>query len=202
MGGTFTDVVAIDDEGRVTVAKASTTPEDQSLGVHDALQKAGIDLREVSFFSHGTTVGVNAVIENKGARLAIITTKGFRDVLELRRGQRVIDNPDDMYNLQMDLPQDYVGGYDPLVRRPFVSRCRRDWTTGATSSCRWMRRRCGGWRRRSAQQGVEAVVVCYLFPSSIPRTSSARRRSCGRCYPACPSPCPARSCRSSGSTNG
>ena len=63
-------------------------------------------------------MGVNAVIENKGAKVAIITTKGYRDVLELRRGQRVIDNPDDMYNLQMDLPQDYVGGYDPLVRRP------------------------------------------------------------------------------------
>ena len=118
VGGTFTDLVAMDEQGRVTVAKAPTTPQDQSVGVHDAIQKAGIDLSEVGFFSHGTTVGVNAVIENKGARVAVVTTKGFRDILELRRGQRVIENPDDMYNLQMDLPQDYVGGYDPLVKRP------------------------------------------------------------------------------------
>ena len=118
VGGTFTDLVAMDEQGRVTVAKAPSTPQDQSVGVYDAIQKAGIDLSEVAFFSHGTTVGVNAVIENKGAKVAMVTTKGFRDILELRRGQRVIENPDDMYNLQMDLPQDYVGGFDPLVKRP------------------------------------------------------------------------------------
>jgi len=118
VGGTFTDLVAIDEQGKIKVAKSSSTPEDQSIGVENVIKKAGIDLRDVSFFSHGATVGVNAVIENKGARVAIITTRGFRDNLELRRGQRVIDNPNDMYNLQMDLPQDYIGGYDPLVRRP------------------------------------------------------------------------------------
>ena len=118
VGGTFTDLVAMDEAGAVTIVKTSTTPHDQSIGVRDAIEKAGLDLSQVTFFSHGATVGANAVIENKGAKVAIITTKGFRDILELRRGQRVINNPDDMYNLQMDLPQDYVGGYIPLVRRP------------------------------------------------------------------------------------
>jgi N-methylhydantoinase A len=78
----------MDETGRVTVAKAPTTPADQSYGMLDAVAKAGIDLSSVDFFSHGTTVGVNAVIENKGARVAVITTEGFRDALELRRGRR------------------------------------------------------------------------------------------------------------------
>jgi len=163
VGGTFTDLVAMDEEGRVTVAKAPTTPEDQSIGVHDAIKKAGIDLGQVGFFSHGTTVGVNAVIENKGARVAVVTTKGFRDILELRRGQRVIENPDDMYNLQMDLPQDYVGGYDPLVKRPlrFEVPERLDFRGNVlTPLDEEAVRRIA---KEMLGQSVEAVVICYLF---------------------------------------
>jgi len=179
VGGTFTDLVATDEDGLVRVAKTSSTPDDQSVGVIIAIEKAGIDLEDISFFSHGATVGANTVIENKGARVAIITTKGFRDILELRRGQRVIDNPDDMYNLQMDLPQDYVGGYDPLVRRPlrFEVLERLDYR--------------GEVLRPLDEQGVhqiaeeiraqdvEAVVVCYLFsfmnPAHEKRTAEILR---------------------------
>ncbi len=163
VGGTFTDLVAMDEEGRVIVTKAPTTPEDQSVGVHDAVTKAGIDLGEVAFFSHGTTVGINAVIENRGAKVAVITTEGFRDILELRRGQRVIDNPDDMYNLQMDLPQDYVGGYDPLVRRPlrFEVLERLDFRGNVLKPLdeEAVRRVVA----EIGKQGVQAVVICYLF---------------------------------------
>ncbi len=163
VGGTFTDLVAMDETGRVVIAKAPTTPADQSVSVQDAIKKAGIDLGAVDFFSHGTTVGVNAVIENKGAKVAVITTEGFRDVLELRRGRRVIENPDDMYNLQMDLPQDYVGGYDPLVRRPlrFEVPERLDYQGSV------LRPLDEDAVRRSVEdiraQGVQAVVICYLF---------------------------------------
>jgi N-methylhydantoinase A len=163
VGGTFTDFVAIDEAGRVIVAKSPTTPADQSDGVLDAIAKAGVDLADVDFFSHGTTVGVNAVIENKGAKVAIITTEGYRDALELRRGQRVIDNPDDMYNLQMDLPQDYVGGYDPLVRRPlrfevperldYQGRVLKDLDEDVV-------RQIAG---EMSVRKVEAAVICYLF---------------------------------------
>ncbi len=179
VGGTFTDLVAMDEQGRVTVAKAPTTPQDQSVGVYDAIQKAGIDLSEVGFFSHGTTVGVNAVIENKGARVAVVTTKGFRDILELRRGQRVIENPDDMYNLQMDLPQDYVGGYDPLVKRPlrFEVPERLDFRGNVLVPLDE-----DAVRRIAAElleQRVEAVVICYLFsfmnPSHEQRTAEIIR---------------------------
>jgi len=163
VGGTFTDLVAIDEAGRVTIAKASTTPGDQSVGVMDVVRKAGIDLSAATYFSHGTTVGVNAVIENKGAKVAIVTTKGFRDILELRRGQRVIENPDDMYNLQMDLPQDYVGGYDPLVRRPlrFEVPERLDFRGKVLTPLDEVAvRRIAGEMR---DLHVEAVVICYLF---------------------------------------
>lgn len=163
VGGTFTDLVAMDESGRVIVAKTPTTPADQSEGVMDAVAKADIELDRVDFFSHGTTVGVNAVIENKGAKVAIVTTEGFRDVLELRRGQRVIDDPDDMYNLQMDLPQDYVGGYDPLVRRPlrFEVPERLDYRGAVLKPLDEEVVR--GIAAELEREQVEAVVVCYLF---------------------------------------
>ena len=163
VGGTFTDLVAMDDSGRVIVAKAPTTPVDQSDGVMDAVSKTGVALDRVDFFSHGTTVGVNAVIEGKGAKVAIVTTEGYRDALELRRGQRVIDNPDDMYNLQMDLPQDYVGGYDPLVKRPlrFEVPERLDYrgTVLKPLDEEVVRRVAAELLREK----VEAAVICYLF---------------------------------------
>ena len=179
VGGTFTDLVAMDEAGRVIVAKAPTTPADQSDGVMDAISKAGIDLTQVDFFSHGTTVGVNAVIENRGARVAVVTTEGFRDSLELRRGQRVIDNPDDMYNLQMDLPQDYVGGYDPLVRRPlrFEVPERLDFRGAVLKQLDepvvWQ------IAEELRKQDVEDVVICYLFsfmnPAHEQRTAEILR---------------------------
>ncbi len=94
-GGTFTDLVSIDEKGRVNVAKASSTPQDPSIAVENVIRKSGIDLKDVSYFSHGATVGSNTVMQNKGVKTAIVTTKGFRDILELRRGQRVIDRPMD-----------------------------------------------------------------------------------------------------------
>ena len=179
VGGTFTDLVAMDEAGRITVAKAPTTPEDQSDGVLDAVAQAGVDLASVDFFSHGTTVGVNAVIENKGARVAIITTEGFRDALELRRGQRVIDDPDDMYDLQMDLPQDYVGGYDPLVRRPlrFEVPERLDYQGRVLKALDEDVVR--GIAAELLRMDVQAVAICYLFsfmnPAHEQRTAEILR---------------------------
>jgi N-methylhydantoinase A len=89
VGGTFTDILAVDtDSGDYRVAKVPSTTGDQSKGVIAGLQKLGIPLREVSGFVHGTTVGTNAVLERKGVRCGLITTAGFRDVLELGRRTR------------------------------------------------------------------------------------------------------------------
>jgi N-methylhydantoinase A len=88
IGGTFTDLVAADDQGRVFRSKALTTPDNLARGIEDCLRSAGIDVARAEFFVHGSTVTINAVLEHKGARTGLITTKGFRDVYEIGRGNR------------------------------------------------------------------------------------------------------------------
>src|ERR671919_488587 len=88
IGGTFTDLVAVDDQGEVFRSKSLTTPDDLARGIRDCLTGARIDVSRASFFVHGSTVTINAVLERKGARTGLITTKGFRDVYEIGRGNR------------------------------------------------------------------------------------------------------------------
>src|SRR5271166_423025 len=85
IGGTFTDLVAISGDGRVVTRKVASTPQDYSEGIIDGLRAllATRD-RSVTDVLHGTTIGSNAILERKGARTALITTKGFRDILEIR----------------------------------------------------------------------------------------------------------------------
>ncbi|MCK5248241.1 hydantoinase/oxoprolinase family protein, partial [Candidatus Bipolaricaulota bacterium] len=89
VGGTFTDGVLLDEgSGRVMVSKVSSTPHNPAIGTIESIEKFSIPLRDVSFLSHGTTVVINALIESKGAKTALITTRGFRDVLEIGRSNR------------------------------------------------------------------------------------------------------------------
>src|SRR6476660_313296 len=88
IGGTFTDLVAVDDNGEIFRSKSLTTPDDLARGIKDCLRGAKIDVADASFFVHGSTVTINAVLERKGARTGLITTKGFRDVYEIGRGNR------------------------------------------------------------------------------------------------------------------
>jgi len=97
------------------VVKSSSIPDYLSIGVENTITKADIDLRDVRFLSHGATLGINAIIQTKGVHRAIVTNKGFRDIIELKREQRVIDRLADMYILQKDLPQEYVGVYNTLL---------------------------------------------------------------------------------------
>jgi N-methylhydantoinase A len=103
IGGTFTDVAVVDDAGRIGVAKVPTTPSDFAAGVLSALEQAmrghKIAAARVELLAHATTVVTNALLEETGARAALITTRGFRDVLELRRSARA-----DLYNLLQDPP--------------------------------------------------------------------------------------------------
>jgi len=107
IGGTFTDIVCIEEDGSVTTRKVSSTVEDYSRSIRDALpgvleaqQLTGEAVQEVL---HGTTVATNAILQEAGARTALITTGGFRDVLELRR----IRMPE-LYNWNWDKPPDLV----------------------------------------------------------------------------------------------
>src|SRR5262252_959469 len=104
IGGTFTDVALVEDtSGSVGVAKVPTTPDDLARGVLSALKMAmerhQIVPVEVGLLSHATTVVTNSILEETGARAALITTRGFRDVLELRRSARA-----DLYDLFQDPP--------------------------------------------------------------------------------------------------
>jgi N-methylhydantoinase A len=87
VGGTFTDLVAIVD-GELVTAKVPSTPGDEAVGVAAALEAAGIDAAAVDVLAHGTTVATNALLERRGARTGLVTTKGFRDVLEIGRQNR------------------------------------------------------------------------------------------------------------------
>lgn len=108
VGGTFTDLVAYDEvSGKISFAKTLTTVDDQSRGVLTVIENASaaddIALASVRFFVHGGTTVINALTERKGVRTALVTTRGFRDVLEIGRGNRP-----DLYNLHARTPAPYV----------------------------------------------------------------------------------------------
>jgi len=107
VGGTFTDGVVLDEQtGRVRITKVSSTPRNPAIGTIEVIEKFDVPLRDASFLSHGTTVVINALIEGKGARTALITTKGFRDVLEIGRSNRT-----EMYDALYSKPRPIVPRY-------------------------------------------------------------------------------------------
>ena len=100
IGGTFTDLVCFDENsGRVQTHKVSTTPHNLSAGILAAMQHVVPDPSGLAFFVHGSTAGLNAFLERKGAATALITTKGFRDIYEIGRANRP-----EMYNLHYRKP--------------------------------------------------------------------------------------------------
>ncbi len=106
IGGTFTDIVYVTKDGTIGVEKAHTTPPNFEKGVIDVIKKSGISTEAVKSLNHGTTVIINALTERKGAKTALITTKGFRDMLEIARGNRP-----DLFNLMYKKPEVFVPRY-------------------------------------------------------------------------------------------
>ncbi len=89
VGGTFTDIFVLDeDHNSCEIVKVPSRPEDQSTGILDGISKVSKNFEDISLIIHGTTVGTNALLERKGAKTGIITTTGFRDVIEMRRRDR------------------------------------------------------------------------------------------------------------------
>src|SRR5215831_14201816 len=107
VGGTFTDLIAADETGKLVFAKSASTPADPSMGVMDGLARlaAALEcdlaalLRGTERIVHGTTVATNALLENKGARAGLLMTEGHRDVIEMREGLK-----EDRYNLRLPPP--------------------------------------------------------------------------------------------------
>ncbi|HEY7600578.1 MAG TPA: hydantoinase/oxoprolinase family protein, partial [Candidatus Limnocylindrales bacterium] len=158
VGGTFTDLVAVDGEGRVTLAKTASTPADQSLGVMDGLdrlaQALSLDraamLARTQIIVHGTTVATNALIEHKGARVGLLTTEGHRDIVEMREGLK-----DDRYDLRQPPPVQLV----PRDRRLGVrERVRADGRIETPLDRASLETAIAAL----ARNGVESIAVCYL----------------------------------------
>ncbi|MDA4136584.1 MAG: hydantoinase/oxoprolinase family protein [Thaumarchaeota archaeon] len=106
VGGTFTDVAVLDESsGALTIAKSSTTPQDHVQGILNTLNKIPINKGEVSYLVHGTTIVTNAIVQRKLPRVALITTKGFRDVLEIMRENRPIWG---LYDIKWDKPKPLI----------------------------------------------------------------------------------------------
>lgn len=104
-GGTFTDLVVRGADGSLRAYKSPTTPADHSRGIANVLAKSDVRLSDLTLFTHGTTVALNALLEGRGAQAGLLTTAGFRDVLEIMRAQRPA-----LYDLQADKPR-------PLIKR-------------------------------------------------------------------------------------
>ncbi len=97
IGGTFTDFIMYNEnDNSITIDKIPTTPQEPQKAVVEVVKRNLNEqkIKEIDFFLHGTTVGLNALLERKGSKVGMLCTKGFRDVIEIRRGDR-----DEMYNL-------------------------------------------------------------------------------------------------------
>jgi N-methylhydantoinase A len=176
VGGTFTDLVAVDDGGRVTVAKAASTPRDPSEGLLDGLRllagALGTDLAGLlegtERIVHGTTVATNALLERKGARVGLLTTQGHRDVIEMREGLK-----DDRYNLRVPPPEPLV----PRARRLGVKeRLRFDGSVSVPLDRRSLTAALAALERAK----VDAIAVCYLHAYRNPRHERETGRAIAR----------------------
>ena len=171
VGGTFTDLVAVDDFGKATLAKIPSTPEDPSIGVLDGLQLLGETLgiaraallAETERVVHGTTVATNALLEHRGARVGLLTTEGHRDVIEMREGLK-----DDRYNLRMPPPEQLVPRKLRLgVRERLRANGRVEIPLDSAS--------LGSAVDTLKREQVEAVAVCYLHAYRDPRHELATK---------------------------
>jgi N-methylhydantoinase A len=157
VGGTFTDAIAIDpDSGEIKRAKVSTTPEDQSIGTLETMPALGLSGGELARFSHGMTVGINAVLQRAGAKVGLICTEGTRDMLDTGRIRR--DNSDGLYDVTWKRPHQER----PLVHRRYVreitARMLYDGSIHVELDEDEVRRELEFLR----SEGVEAVAVCLL----------------------------------------
>lgn len=103
IGGTFTDLVYVNNHGEFDVAKDHTTPGKYEKGVMNVLKKGGLTSNEIEMFIHGSTIVINTLTERKGVKVGLITTKGTKDVLEIARGNRP-----DLYNFKYKKPKPFV----------------------------------------------------------------------------------------------
>ena len=161
VGGTFTDLVCFEidtasGESRVVTAKSDTTPPDFERGVLNVLDKAGVAPASIDFLAHGTTVVINALTERKGAKVGLITTEGFRDSLEIARGNRP-----DFFNLHYKKPAPFVPRY---LRRELHGRISYKGEELRPLDLEPL----SGILKDFKAEDVEAIAICFLHSYANP----------------------------------
>src|SRR6056297_2593045 len=169
VGGTFTDVVGVDDQGRITFVKAPSTPQNQAEGTLDGINRLaaelGLETRELlgqtERIVHGMTVATNALLERKGAKVGLLTTEGHRDVLEMREGLKP-----DRYNMRLPRSEPLV----PRDRRLGVrERMRPDGRVEISLDPTSVEAAIEALR----QKGCDSVAICYLHAYHDPAHEQA-----------------------------
>ncbi|WP_114217368.1 hydantoinase/oxoprolinase family protein [Ochrobactrum sp. 3-3] len=176
VGGTFTDLVCFETDHatgqfRITTAKSDTTPPNFEEGVLNVLDKGGIDPKTVDFLAHGTTVVINALTERKGVKVGLITTEGFRDSLEIARGNRP-----DFFNLHYEKPEPFVPRY---LRRELPGRFDYHGTEMTPLDLSGLPAILDDFRA----DGVEAIAVCFLHSYANPSHEQATIAEIARLWP-------------------
>lgn len=161
IGGTFTDLVIHDPRsGRAVIWKESTTPDDPARGAIDGtrkvLAKAGVGAGEIGRVVHATTLFTNALIERKGARTGLLTTAGFRDVLEIGRERKY-----ELYDLFIEMPK-------PLVARPWRREARERLAPDGSVEIAIDTAAALAEVAELVEQGVESLAVCFLHAYANP----------------------------------
>jgi len=177
VGGTFTDCLVLDAQGNLGQFKAPTTPADPSRGLLDALAKAaraagkepGEFIGEVESIIHGTTLATNALLTGRGAKVGMLTTEGFRDELEIRRGFKNIRTS--MYNLA-------VPPYKPLVRRHLRLPVRERTLYSGEIETPVDASTVHAALDRFEAEGVQAIAVCFLHSYANPQNEKTTAEMC------------------------
>jgi N-methylhydantoinase A len=158
VGGTYTDLVAIDETGKTVFAKSPSTPSDQSIGVMAGLEELArrLELTRAKMLAatdrvvHGTTVATNALLERKGAKVALLTTEGHRDVIEMREGLK-----GDRYDLRSPPPE-------PLVPRELRFGVRERLKPSGDIATALDHQSLGDAIAAIGRSGATSVAVCFL----------------------------------------
>jgi len=171
IGGTFTDLVGYQD-GAIVTSKCSTVPADPTEGVAQALRIAGCDVAALNELLHGSTIAINTVLEKSGAKTALITTAGFRDVYAIGRGNRP-----DAFNLFFHRPR-------PLVPRQLTFEVAERMNAAGEVLVPLDPAAIENLGQELAAQGVEAVAVCFLHSYANPAHEVAAGEVLRRRWPA------------------
>ena len=159
VGGTFTDFIYVDDAGKVEVYKTSTTPADPSIGMMEGINaicdKLHLDHGEIDEIFHGTTIATNMVLEHKGARAGMITTKGYRDIIHIARHKRPTN-----FSIVEDIPWQK---YPVCKRRDRYGVSERVIAPDGAELIPLDEDEVRAAVRKMKKDGVQAIAVCFLF---------------------------------------